>query len=102
MPKDYDQGSDYTRELKGHLIMLRTCFGMSIEQVGDFLRMNGVAICDGTVSNIVLGEGEALKSEYEEIIANQPRDFVERVEVIAKISKKENWEALIYGLVVKL
>lgn len=67
LPKDYDQGSDYTRELKGHLIMLRTCFGMSIEQVGDFLRMNGVSICDGTVSNIVLGEGESLKSEYEQI-----------------------------------
>jgi len=67
LPINYDQGSDYTRELKGHLIMLRTCFGMSIEQVGDFLRMNGVAICDATVSNIVLGEGQVLKSEYEEI-----------------------------------
>jgi len=67
LPEAYDQGSDYTRELKGHLIMLRTCFGMSIEQVGDFLRMNGVSICDGTISNIVLGEGEILKSEYEQI-----------------------------------
>jgi len=67
LPTNYDQGSDYTRELKSHLIMLRTCFGMSIEQVGDFLRMNGVAICNATVSNIVLGEGEVLKSEYEQI-----------------------------------
>jgi len=67
LPQDYDAGSDYTRTLKGHLVMLRTAFGMSIEKVGSFLRMHGVDICDPTVSNIVLDKGEELKSEYEQI-----------------------------------
>lgn len=67
LPENYDQGYDYTRELMGHLVMLRTCFGMSIEKVGDFLRMHGVDICNGTVSNIVLGKGKELEPEYKEI-----------------------------------
>ena len=67
LPQDYEQGCDYTRTLMGHLVMLRTCFGMSIEKTGDFLRMHGVDICNGTVSNIVLGKGKELEPEYKEI-----------------------------------
>jgi len=61
-PNDYKSG-DYSQDLKGHIIMLRSKFGMSIPQIGDFLRMNGVDITEGTVSNIYIAEGENLKEE---------------------------------------
>ena len=47
--------------------MLKYEFGMSIPQIADFLRMNGVEITNGTVSNILLRNGKALEEEYREI-----------------------------------
>jgi len=67
LPVGYEQGSDYTEELKGHAIMLKSCFGLSIPQVGDFMRMHGIKICDATVSNLFLKKGASLKEEQEAI-----------------------------------
>lgn len=67
LPVGYEQGSDYTEELKGHAVMLKSCFGMSTPQIGDFMRMHGVKICNGTISNIFLSKGAALKEEQEAI-----------------------------------
>ncbi len=68
-PDDYESG-DYSQDLKGHIIMLKSKFGMSIPQVGDFLRMNGISISNGTVSNIYIAGGEKLKEESQAIHTN--------------------------------
>jgi len=68
-PDDYESG-DYSQDLKGHIIMLKSKFGMSIPQIGDFLRMNGVDISNGTVSNIYIAGGEKLKEESQAIHKN--------------------------------
>ena len=67
LPVEYEQGSDYTEELKGHAVMLKSCFGMSVPQIGDFMRMHGVKICNATISNIFLSKGEGLKQEQQAI-----------------------------------
>lgn len=67
LPDGYEQGEDYSGELKGHVVMLKYEFGMSVPQIGNFLRMNGVNITNGTVSNILLRCGEALEEEYKGI-----------------------------------
>lgn len=67
LPAEYEQGSDYTEELKGHVVMLKSCFGMSIPQVGDFMRMHGIKICDATISNIFLSKGEESEQEQQAI-----------------------------------
>ncbi|NJN33493.1 MAG: transposase [Saprospiraceae bacterium] len=63
LPSEYMMGSDYTQELKGHISLFKFSLGLSIPKIGDFLRMHGIAISDGSVSNILLENGEALKSE---------------------------------------
>jgi Transposase IS66 family len=63
LPSDYMQGSDYTQELKGHISLFKFSFGLSIPKIGDFLRMHGIAISNGSVSNILIENGESLKSE---------------------------------------
>jgi Transposase IS66 family len=63
LPSDYMQGSDYTQELKGHIGLFKFSLGLSIPKIGDFLRMHGIAISNGSVSNILLENGESLKSE---------------------------------------
>jgi len=65
-PDDY-KGGDYSQDLKGHIIMLRSKFGMSTPQIGNFLRMHGVDITNGTISNIYIKTGEELKSESQSI-----------------------------------
>ncbi|MFK7983853.1 MAG: hypothetical protein AB8G86_28005 [Saprospiraceae bacterium] len=67
LPTGFEQGSDYTSTLKGHAVMLKSCFGMSIPQIGAFMRMHGVKICNGTLSNIFLSKGQALQTEQQAI-----------------------------------
>ncbi len=61
LPGNYQMGSDYTQQLKAHIIMFKFEFGMSIPKIGDFLRMNGIDITEGTISNIILGSGAGFK-----------------------------------------
>lgn len=63
LPDEYMLGSDYTQELKGHIGLFKFSLGLSIPKIGDFLRMHGIAITNGSVSNILLENGETLKSE---------------------------------------
>lgn len=70
LPGNYQQGHDYTQELKAHIIMFKFEFGMSIPKIGDFLRMSGIAITNGTISNILLASGEDLKEDRTAIHRN--------------------------------
>lgn len=63
LPSEYMLGSDYTQELKGHIGLFKFSMGLSMPKIGDFLRMHGIAISNGSVSNILLENGETLKSE---------------------------------------
>ena len=63
LPSEYMLGSDYTQELKGHIGLFKFSLGLSIPKIGDFLRMHGIAISNGSISNILLEDGEMLKSE---------------------------------------
>ena len=66
-PVGYQAGSDYTENLKGHLVMFKYEFGMTNRKTGDFLRMNGVNITDATVCHIQLNIGDLLQPEQEAI-----------------------------------
>lgn len=63
----YDAGSDYTNELKGHVVALKYKFGMSIPKIEEWLNLNGVPITKGTISNILLEKGASSQVEYEQI-----------------------------------
>lgn len=63
LPVNYEQGHDYTQDLKGHVILLKFKFGMSIPMIEEFLKMSGVDISRGTISNILLSNGESLAEE---------------------------------------
>ena len=63
LPVGYEKGSDYTQELKGHISLFKFSLGLSIPKIGDFLRMHGISISNGSISNIVLENGESLKGE---------------------------------------
>jgi hypothetical protein len=70
LPGNYEMGHDYTQELKAHIIMFKFEFGMSIPKIGDFLRMSGIAITNGTICNILLASGEDLKEDRTAIHRN--------------------------------
>jgi hypothetical protein len=63
LPSTYAHGSDYTQELKGHILLLKFESGLSIPKIGDFLRIHGVDITNGTISNIILESGELFQAE---------------------------------------
>lgn len=63
LPSNYVVGCDYTQELKGHIGLFKFSLGMSIPKIGDFLRMHGISISNGTISNIILENGQLLKDE---------------------------------------
>jgi Transposase IS66 family len=63
LPSDYQIGSDYTQELKGYICLFKFSLGLSIPKISEFLKMQGIAISNGTISNILLENGESLKSE---------------------------------------
>ena len=63
LPLGYEKGSDYTQELKGHISLFKFSLGLSVPKIGDFLRMHGISISNGSISNIVLENGECLKGE---------------------------------------
>lgn len=63
LPVGYEKGSDYTQELKGHISLFKFSLGLSTPKIGDFLRMHGISISNGSISNIVLENGESLKGE---------------------------------------
>ena len=63
LPAEYLIGSDYTQELKGHICLFKFSLGLSIPKIGEFLRMHGIAISNGCISNILLENGESLKGE---------------------------------------
>lgn len=63
LPSDYQIGSDYTQELKGYICLFKFSLGLSIPKISEFLKMQGIAISNGTISNILLENGESLKNE---------------------------------------
>jgi Transposase IS66 family len=63
LPTDYMVGSDYTQALKGHIGLFKFSLGLSIPKIGEFLRMHGIAISNGSISNILLETGQSLKGE---------------------------------------
>jgi Transposase IS66 family len=63
LPEGYELGSDYSQELKGHISLFKFSLGLSSPKIGDFLRDHGIDISNGSISNIVLNNGEALKDE---------------------------------------
>ncbi len=63
LPTDYMLGSDYTQELKGHIGLFKFGLGLSIPKISEFLRMHGISISDGSISNIILEDGASLKEE---------------------------------------
>ena len=63
LPSDYMIGSDYTQESKGHICLFKFSLGLSIPKIGDFLRMQGISISNGTISTIILENGASLKGE---------------------------------------
>ena len=63
LPTDYMVGSDYTQALKGHIGLFKFSLGLSIPKIGEFLRMHGIAISNGSISNILLENGQSLKAE---------------------------------------
>jgi len=65
LPEEYEVGQDYTQALKGHILMFKFEMGLSIPKIGDFLRMNGVDISDGTISNIILAGGDFFQQTSE-------------------------------------
>ena len=67
LPSDYMLGSDYTQKLKGYISIFKFGLGLSIPKITEFLQLHGIAITQGTVSNILLENGEALKSEQSAI-----------------------------------
>lgn len=63
LPEGYELGSDYSQELKGHMSLFKFSLGLSTPKIGDFLREHGIDISNGSISNIVLKNGESLKDE---------------------------------------
>ena len=63
LPSDYQIGSDYTQELKGYICLFKFSLGLSIPKISEFLKLQGIAISNGTISNILLENGESLKNE---------------------------------------
>jgi Transposase IS66 family len=63
LPTDYMVGSDYSQSLKGHIGLFKFSLGLSIPKIGEFLRMHGIAISNGSISNILLENGQSLKPE---------------------------------------
>jgi Transposase IS66 family len=64
LPVGYELGSDYTQELKGYISLFKFDLGLSMPKIGDFLRQHGIDISNGSISNIVLSNGEVLKEEH--------------------------------------
>ncbi len=67
LPAGFEEGSDYTDELKAHLIMLKFGYGMSEGKILELLRNSGIEISSGSISNILTGKGEELSGEREAI-----------------------------------
>lgn len=66
-PVGFEEGSDYTNELKAHVIMLKFGYGMSEGKILELLLNSGIDITAGTISNILTGKGEELSSERADI-----------------------------------
>ena len=67
LPVGFEEGSDYTDELKAHVIMLKFGYGMSEGKLLELLQGSGINITSGTISNILTGKGEQLSSERADI-----------------------------------
>jgi Transposase IS66 family len=63
LPSEYMLGSDYTQTLKGYISLFKFSLGVSIPKIREFLQFHGIAITNGTISNIVLENGDSLKGE---------------------------------------
>lgn len=63
LPVGFEEGSDYTDELKAHVIMLKFGYGMSEGKILGLLLNSGINITSGTISNILTGKGEELSQE---------------------------------------
>jgi hypothetical protein len=63
----FEEGCDYTDELKANVIMLKFGYGMSEGKILELLHNSGIAISGGSISNILTGKGEELSSERDAI-----------------------------------
>jgi len=98
LPNDYQQGHDYTQQTKGHIIMLKFGFGMSVPTIGNFLRMSGIDISNATISNIILSNGEELKQERDAIHDNGlAAGLYTQTDTTASRVNGENQHAHIFG-----
>lgn len=62
-PVGFEDGSDYTEELKANVIMLKFGYGMSEGKILELLHNSGIFITSGSISNILTGKGEELSGE---------------------------------------
>lgn len=67
LPPGFEEGSDYTDELKAQLIMLKFGYGMSEGKILELLQNSGIEISSGSISNILTAKGEELSGERKEI-----------------------------------
>ncbi len=98
LPGNYQMGSDYTQQLKAHIIMFKFEFGMSIPKIGDFLRMNGIDITEGTISNIILGGGQDLSPDRDAIHSNGlEAGLYAQTDTTGSRVNGENWNTHVFG-----
>lgn len=98
LPDNYEMGHDYTQELKAHIIMLKFESGMSIPKIGDFLRMNGIDITNGTICNIILASGQDLKEEGMAIHRNGlEAGLYAQTDTTGSRFNGENWHTHVFG-----
>ena len=98
LPEDYELGYDYSQNLKGHILMFKFEMGLSIPKIGDFLRMNGVDISNGSISNIILAGGAYFKAEKEAIHRNgMEAGLYTQSDTTGSRVNGENWHTHIVG-----
>ena len=66
-PVGFEAGSDYTEELKAHILMFKFGYGMSEKKILELLLNSGIQITLGTLSNIITGKGEEFSQERSDI-----------------------------------
>ena len=98
LPGNYQMGGDYTQDIKAHIIMFKFEFGMSIPKIGDFLRMSGIDITEGTISNIILANGQDLSSDRDAIhCSGLEAGLYGQTDTTGSRVNGENWNTHIFG-----
>lgn len=98
LPDEYEAGYDYTQTLKGHVLMFKFEMGLSIPKIGDFMRMNGIDISNGTISNIILSNGLRFKEEGDSIYrSGMEAGLYSQTDTTGSRVNGENWHTHIIG-----